>query len=159
MEQLTPIVITDTDEGAQSVSEVFLGGRLEVTSRSGISLTEARLLEALASFPSPAGKLLVLGNRTGVLAMAAVVCIPGLAAEVSSMDLHHHRAVERNLARNPCPWVSSRCEPDVRERGHYDIVCLQVSKGSFSDELIQDLLQQCHQALKKGGRCFVASEE
>jgi 16S rRNA (guanine1207-N2)-methyltransferase len=78
---------------------------------------------------------------------------------VSSLDLFHHHAVERNLLRNRATRIASRCEPDISERNHFDVVCIQASKGALSDELIQDLLQQSHLALKTGGRCFVAAEE
>ncbi len=154
----TTIWITEVTGDAEFTTEVFCDGQCTVISRSGLSLTEAHLTEALAQLQRPE-RLLILGNRTGALGMMAARLHPGLQAVVSSLDIFHHHAVERNLLRNLVPNVVSRCEPDIAERGFYDAVCLQVSKGTLSDELIQDLLQQSHLALKLGGQLYVATEE
>lgn len=150
-------IVDDANEGG-NVAETFLENRCHVVSRSGLSVTEAHLIEAIPQL-ARSEKMLILGNRTGALGMMAAALHPGLDVVVSSLDLFHHHAVERNLLRNQMARVVSRCEPDIAERNHYDVVCLQASKGALSDELIQDLLQQSHLALKMGGRCFVAAEE
>lgn len=142
----------------ETTSEAFFDNRYTVISRSGLSLTEAHLTEAIPLLSRPE-RLLILGNRTGALGMMATHFHSGLEVVVSSLDIFHHRAVERNLLRNPAEHIVSRCEPVIPERQHYDAVCLQASRGALSDELIQDLLQQSHLALKTGGRCFVAAEE
>jgi 16S rRNA (guanine1207-N2)-methyltransferase len=151
--------ITETEDDSESVSELFLDGRFEVISRSGLSLTEAHLIEAIPLFPPKAQRILVLGNRTGAIAMLAAHVHAGLQVTVSSLDVFHHYAVERNLRRNPAPGVLCRCEPYVEEREYFDAICLQISRGTTSNELILDLLQQCHLALKTGGLCFVTVEE
>lgn len=150
--------IADNAAGTETVSEPFLDGRCTVISRSGLSATEAHLV-GVVPLLSQAVRLLVLGNRTGALGMLAAECYPSLEVVVSSLDVFHHHAVERNLARNQAVRVAARCEADITERDHFDAVCLQASKGALSDELLQDLLQQSHLALKTGGRCFVAAEE
>lgn len=150
--------ITDLADGAEFTSEAFCDGQCEVVSRSGLNITEAHLTEALALFTRPE-RLLILGNRTGALGLMATQIHTGLQVIVSSLDVFHHHAVERNLLRNRVPGVTARCEPYVAERNQFDAVCLQVSKGTLSDELIQDLLQQSHLALKTGGQCYVATEE
>lgn len=156
-----PIIfhITETCGDIESQSELFLADQYEIISRSGLSQTEVHLIEAIPLFPAKSERLLVLGNRTGALAMMAASHHPGLEAIVSSLDCYHHHAVGRNLQRNTCPHVTSRCEANVPERDFFDAVCLQISPGTTSDELILDLLQQSHLALKPGGRCFVATEE
>jgi 16S rRNA (guanine1207-N2)-methyltransferase len=151
--------ITDTHEDNESISELFLNNKVNIISRSGLSLTETHLLEAIPLLPSNAEHLLVLGNRTGAIAMIATHLHPHLQAIVSSLDLFHHHAVERNLHRNRASRVTCRCEPAIRERSHFDAICLQISKGTTSNELILDLLQQCHLALKTSGLCFVTVEE
>ncbi len=151
--------ITDLQGSIESTAELFLDGKYEVISRSGLSVTEAHLIEAIPFFPAKPERLLVLGNRTGVLAMMAAHAHLGLEVIMSSLDCFHHHAVERNLLRNPTPGVTSRCEPYIPERDCFDAVCLQISKGTTSNELILDLLQQCHLSLKSGGRCFVVAEE
>lgn len=156
----TTFYITETCGDLESTTESFLDGKYEIVSRSGLSLTETHLIEsALPLFPATPERLLVLGNRSGALAMIAAHVYPGMEAIVSSLDFFHHHAIERNLLRNPDSKVVSRCEANIPERDYFDAVCLQISKGTLSNELILDLLQQSHQALKLGGRCFVTAEE
>ncbi|MEI7881323.1 MAG: methyltransferase [bacterium] len=151
--------ITETQGDLESTPELFLDGKYEIISRSGLSRTEAHLIDAIPLLPARAERLLVLGNRTGAFAMMATHFHPGLHAIVSSLDLFHHHAVERNLLRNPASGVTSRCEPNIPERDYFDAVCLQISQGTTSNELILDLLQQSQLALKIGGRCCVTVEE
>ena len=151
--------ITETQGDLESTPELFLDGKYEIISRSGLSRTEAHLIDAIPLLPAKAERLLVLGNRTGAFAMMATHFHPGLHAIVSSLDLFHHHAVERNLLRNPASGVTSRCEPNIPERDYFDAVCLQISQGTTSNELILDLLQQSQLALKIGGRCCVTVEE
>ncbi|MEI6562709.1 MAG: methyltransferase [bacterium] len=158
LELPTTFRITEANGEIDTTAELFFDGKFEIISRSGLSLTEAHLTEAIPLLKQPE-RLLILGNRTGALAMMATHIHPGLEVVVSSLDLFHHHAVERNLLRNPACPVTSRCEPYIPERNFYDAVCLQISKGTMSDELILDLLQQSHLALKTGGRCCVAAEE
>jgi 16S rRNA G1207 methylase RsmC len=150
--------IAEDDGDGETCAETFLDNRCTVISRSGLSVTESHLAETIPLL-GQAEHLLILGNRTGVVGMMAAHIHPRLNVVVSSLDLFHHHAVERNLLRNQAARVVSRCEPDVSERDCYDDVCLQASRGSLSDELIQDLLQQSHLALKTGGRCFMVAEE
>ena len=152
------IRITDPLDPTDSISETFLENRYDVISRSGLHPTETQLIKALPLLTAPAS-LLILGNRTGVLGMIASRVHPGLAVTASSLDIFHHHAIERNLGRNPFTSVTARCESDIPERDYFDAVCLQISTGAMSDELILDQLQQAQLALKKGGQCFVAAEE
>ncbi len=151
------IRITDPHEGS-AISETFLDNRFSVVSRSGLSVTEIQLIRALPMLTRPAN-LLIAGNRNGALGMIATRLHPGLNVVISSLDVFHHHAIERNLARNEPTSITPRCEAYVPERDHFDAVCLQVSKGAMANELILDLLQQSHLALKLGGQCFVAAED
>jgi 16S rRNA (guanine1207-N2)-methyltransferase len=150
--------IADTTDQTETITETYLDHRCAVISRSGLSLTESHLIEMIPLLSRPE-RLLILGNRTGALGMLAANLHPTLQVVVSSLDLFHHHAIERNLLRNRASRITARCEPDISERGTCDAVCLQASKGALSDELVQDLLQQSHLALKVGGRCFVTAEE
>lgn len=152
------IRITDPGFSAETASESFLANRYDVLSRSGLAPTEAQLIRALPLLKSPK-RLLVLGNRTGVLGMIASRVHEGAQVVASTMDLFHHHAIERNLARNPFTAVTARCEPDIAERDEFDAVCFQISKGSMPDELILELLQQSHLALKPNGMCWVSAED
>lgn len=152
------IRITDPPGYGTAVSESFLENRFDVVSRSGLHITETHLINALPTLSHPA-RMLILGNRTGTLGMIANRFHDDLAVVVSSLDIFHHHAIERNLARNPFISVTARCEPDIPERDLFDTVCLQLSAGGMADELILDLLQQSHLALRKDGTLMVAAEE
>lgn len=152
------INITGLDEARDSVSESFLENRYDVISRSGLSITEMQLIGALPQIPVP-GKMLILGNRSGVLGMIASRFYPDVSVTVSSLDIFHHHAIERNLGRNPFTYVTARCEAFIPEREYFNLICIQVSRGSMPDELIMDLLQQSHGALTKNGLCVVSAED
>ena len=152
------IRITDAPGMGSAVSESFLENRFDIVSRSGLHCTEAHLIGALNLLQHPT-RLLVMGNRTGALGMVANRFHPELEVTESSLDLFHHQAIERNLARNPFTTVAPRCESDIPERAHFDAVCLQVSSGAMADELILDLIQQSHLALKPDGTLMVAAED
>ena len=69
--------ITETQGDLDSTAECYLDGKYEVISRSGLSRTEAHLIEAIHLLPPKAERLLVLGNRTGAIAMIATHLHPG----------------------------------------------------------------------------------
>jgi len=156
----TPAVIiriTDRQKHDGATVESFLDARYQVVSHSGLNVAETQLIEALSLLREPR-RLLVLGNRTGASAMIAGDLHAGAETVVHALDLHHLNAVRRNLSRNEAGAVTSRCEPYVTERDHFDAVLLHVSEGAMTGELVLDLLQQSHQALRKDGRCLVAVE-
>ena len=152
------IRITDPNEYGDAHSKTFLENRFDIISRSGLTCTEIQLIKALPLMKHPE-RMLVLGNRSGVLGMIANRVHEGLQVITSTLDIFHHHAIERNLSRNPFTMIIPRCEAYVPERDCFDVVCLQLSKGAMADELILDLLQQSQQALKLGGQCFVSAEE
>ncbi len=88
---------------AQSTSETFLGGTLRVISHSGLHVTETLLIERLAHLSAAPASLLIAGNRTGAAAMAAAALFPQCALTCHAFDLHHARAILRNLAANGLP--------------------------------------------------------
>ena len=46
------------------------------------------------------------------------------------------------------------CKPYVEQKDIFDVIFLQLSKGGATRELTLDLIQQIHQALQMGGKCF-----
>lgn len=99
---MTVIHITDrTSE--KTTRETFLGGTLSVISHSGLHAAEKLLIERLAHLPTPPASLLVAGNRTGAIALAAHARFSGCALTCHVFDLHHARAIIRNLAANGLP--------------------------------------------------------
>lgn len=152
------IRITDPHDYGETRSETYLENRFDVISRSGLTLTESHLIKSLPLLKDPK-RLLILGNRTGVIGMIASRLYTSPEVIISSLDLFHHHAIERNLKRNPFTSCHPRCEAYLAETDYFDVVCLQLSKGAMPDELILDLLQQSHQSLRTGGQLFVTAEE
>ncbi len=148
------ISITDNRRALVVTEESFLGDQCFVTSRSGINIAEALLIEAIARLPDNC-RLLVCGNRTGAAAMAAQGLL-GAEVVVHTLDCYHQRKVKTNLERNNNTAVTVLCAPDIPERDYFDAALLQVSKGAMSNELLQDSLQQIHLAVKPGGKCLIA---
>ncbi len=148
------ISITDNRRALVVTEESFLGDQCFVTSRSGINIAEALLIEAIARLPDNC-RLLVCGNRTGAAAMAAQGLL-GAEVVVHTLDCYHQRKVKTNLDRNNNTAVTVLCAPDIPERDYFDAALLQVSKGAMSNELLQDSLQQIHLAVKPGGKCLIA---
>jgi len=163
-------------------TESFLGGDLRVVSHSGLHLTETLLLESLPRFASAPASLLVAGNRTGAAAMAAAMRFPDCAITCHAFDLHHARAILRNLAANQFsfafthdPFVSTfgakitNPLADVPPRfnvactasipaGLYEAALFMATPGTMTGELILDQLEEIHEGLAEGGTCVIACE-
>lgn len=148
------ITVTDEDKHTIVTEESFLGDQCFVTSRSGLSISESVLINSIVRLPD-CPRLLILGNRTGAVGMIAQQMIDATVT-MHTFDLFDQQEIELNLTRNNATELSIRCEPDISERDHFDAIMLQVSKGAMPNELIQDLLQQIHLALRDGGTCMVA---
>ena len=103
--------ITDLT-GHKTVRQAFRNGALQVISRSGLHAAEKMLLDHLGRLAPFPARLLVAGNRTGAAAMAAALHFPGCAVTCHAFDLHHARAIARNLTANAfsCRF---RCDPCV----------------------------------------------
>ncbi|MFH0879112.1 MAG: methyltransferase [Lentisphaerota bacterium] len=139
-----------------SFTERVWKGRVEIQSRSGLNATEKALIERLPGLRK-SSRVLVLGNRTGVVAMLAAECLEAADVEVICLDIHHALTVERNLARNGGgPVVRVRCQPHIGESEVFDLVLFQVTRGSMTGELMEDFLQQVHVGLKDKGRLLIA---
>ena len=148
------ISITDESQALVVTEESFLDDQCFVTSRSGINIAEGFLIEAIARLPDNC-RLLVCGNRTGAAAMAAQGLL-GAEVVVHTLDCYHQRKVKTNLERNHNTAVTVLCTPDISQTDYFDAALLQVSKGAMSNELMQDILQQIHLAIKPGGKCLTA---
>lgn len=175
---MTTLRITDRPD-RQARSESFLGGSIRVLSHSGLHATEALLIERLAHLPSAPAALLVAGNRTGASAMAASALYPSCRIACHAFDLHHVRAMLRNLQANGfapaflhdsdviapsdvaarkeagAPLVA--CTSSVPE-GPYDAALFMATPGTMTGELILDQLEDIHANLADGGTCVLACE-
>ncbi len=173
-------VITDL-AGVKTKTEAFLDGQYRVVSRSGLHPTEALLIENIRRLPPGLSVALVAGNRTGVVAMTVAANFPVASLVCHILDIHHVRAVGRNLAANGCafrfvaePFVTapadlSRVPPEASARfslactsdipvGNYDTALFMASAKSVSTELILDQLHDIHRKLAEGAVCMMACE-
>ncbi|MBI5307678.1 MAG: hypothetical protein HZB37_04925, partial [Planctomycetes bacterium] len=137
--------------------ELLFGGRYAVTSRSGLNVTETQIIEAFTGLARP-DNILFLENRTGASGMIAGDMFPHAQITIHCLDLYYANKIRRNLSRNGVSSVDVCCQPYVERKNAYDVVFLQLSKGGASKELALDLLQQIHQALRLGGKCFLSVE-
>ncbi|MDX9866492.1 MAG: methyltransferase [Kiritimatiellia bacterium] len=174
--------ITDLT-GHKTVRQAFRNGALQVISRSGLHAAEKMLLDHLGRLAPFPARLLVAGNRTGAAAMAAALHFPGCAVTCHAFDLHHARAIARNLTANafscrfrcdPCVTVpdavcvpagsgnggapvSLACTASLPD-GPFDAALFMATPGSTTGELLLDQLEDLHRVLAPGGVCLAACE-
>ncbi|MCF7920521.1 MAG: methyltransferase [Candidatus Cloacimonetes bacterium] len=139
-----------------NVLEKFIDKTVEVYSRSGLNETEKRLINVLPGLKEPQ-KILVLENRTGVLSMIASDMYPLAKVINLNTDRYYCDKIVHNLKHNEAGKVKVICEPDVT--GEYDVILWQQTKANLVKEYVFDLMQQCHQSLKRDGKLFLALEE
>ena len=177
---MTTIHITDLPE-AQTRSETFMDRALCIVSHSGLHPTEKLLIEQLARFSAAPASLLIAGNRTGATALAAAARFPGCAVTCHAFDVHHARAILRNLGANgrqaaflcdafvsppadlrssdsaPRPAFTVACTSQIPP-ATYDAALFMATPGTMTGELILDQLEDIQQNLAVGGTCVVACE-
>ena len=142
----------------QTKTEVFLDDTLTVVSHSGLHQTERLLIAHLPRLPPDTASLLVAGNRTGAVALAAAARFPGCAVTCHAFDLHHARAIARNLDAN---GMSSRLLHDgdaAIPPGQYAAALFMSTPGTTSSELILDQLEDIHRNLADGAPLLLACE-
>lgn len=183
---MTTLHITDLPKN-QTTRETFLGGELGIVSHSGLHPTEKLLIERLADLRAVSASLLVAGNRTGAVALAAHARTPGCALTCHAFDLHHARALLRNLAANglapaflhdpfvtpppdlaplrverpavdtPSPLPLVACTSQI-PAGAYGAALFMATPGTVTGELILDQLEDIHRNLADGAPCVIACE-
>lgn len=152
------ILITDKDKIKNPKKEFYLGKKFNVTSLGGLNPTEQRLIDVLPTL-TDTKKILIIGNRTGVIGMIAQNLFPDAEVNFHCIDLYHAASINRNLVRNSIKKVKVLCEPYINKANEINIILIQISKSSMQKELICDYVQQIHQALVKGGKCYVSLED
>ncbi|MCF7912668.1 MAG: methyltransferase [Candidatus Cloacimonetes bacterium] len=136
--------------------EKFLDFKYEVYSRSGINETEKRLIKKLPELNEPR-KILILENRTGVIGMIASDLFPEAEITLQNVDKYHSDKIEHNLKHNEVTRVKVLCQADID--GKYDAIYYQQTQANLVKEFVLDLVQQCHAALNKNGKLFLAMEK
>ncbi|NUO08328.1 MAG: methyltransferase [Candidatus Brocadia sp.] len=151
------ICITDRDNQTLIKEESFLSNQYKIISRSGLNVTEIQIIEILKELSIPA-RISFLENRTGVCGIIARHLYPEAEITMHCMDLYYANKIRRNLSKNGVSSVTVRCEPYVGQKDVFDVIFLQLSKGGVTKELALDFIQQVHQALQTGGKCFFSLE-
>ena len=175
------ITFTITDlSPKKSKTEHFWKNELSIQSRSGLHPAESALIENLPLFKQ-GSSLLITGNRTGAVAMAASVLFPKAQITCHTLDVHHAAAIVRNLRGNKldaefatdeyvyCAGAEDGAPPVTAESNSvivactsalttdtYDIALFMITPSTVSGELILDQLEQIHISLRMGGRCLIA---
>jgi 16S rRNA (guanine1207-N2)-methyltransferase len=174
------IRLTDRPQ-RQSKTETYLDNTLTVVSRSGLHKTEGLLLENLSRLGTSPAALLVAGNRSGAITLTAAARFPGCAITCHAFDLHHARAIARNLEANgtparffhdpfvrlggraPAPPAAPgaacavHCTASI-PAGPYAAVLFMATPGTMTGELVLDQLEDIHRNLADGGVCLLSCE-
>jgi len=136
--------------------EKFLDFKYEVYSRSGLNETEKRLIKKLQGVKVPK-RILILENRTGVIGMIASDLFPEAEIVIQNIDKFHSDKIEHNLKHNEVTTPQVICKADID--GKFDAVFYQQTQANLVKEFVLDLVQQCHAALKKNGKLWLAMEK
>jgi len=139
--------------------EKYLGGRIQVISRSGLNPSEAGLIRFLPkmNWKFKAGndrlvpRILTVGNRTGVVGQAAAHHFES-EATLHTFDIHHHRMMKKNILPALAKKVTPICQADLPEEETYDLAFFQLNRGNMSTELVADMTQQAALRLRPGGQ-------
>ncbi|MFA7172208.1 MAG: methyltransferase [Kiritimatiellia bacterium] len=174
--------ITDLT-GRRVSNETFLNKTVTVESRSGLHAAEKALINRINSIPL-SGNLLIVGNRTGVLAMIAATLQPDSHITCHTGDIHHAKTLCRNLQSNQfctqlifddfvtveesaeltedsCPPSSAGAVITVActtriPKGEFDNAFFMITPTTTTGEHTLDLLENIHQRLKVKGKCLIA---
>ena len=146
------------DRRGEHITETFAGAGVKVISRSGLHPVEAVLMDQVNSLRRP-GRLLVVGNRTAGVALAAAALHEGCRPLVHTTDHHHLKAALRNVSANRADdRVEAVCESVIGRAGEFDAALVQLCEGDQPGELIQEWIDEVRAAVKPGGRVIVAAE-
>jgi 16S rRNA (guanine1207-N2)-methyltransferase len=155
-----PFTLTTTDRlPPLARDERFLDGALLVRSRSGLHPTERALLERLPTLPRTVSRVLVAGNRTGVLPAAIHHLFPRTEVLAHVFDTHHRAIILRTLAGSRAETgIACVAAADIPRETPFDAAVLQLSRHAMPTELVIDLLEQVHEGLADGGVCLIGFE-
>ena len=173
-----------TDRKQRHKIQTFCDNQFTVLSHSGLHATEELLVGELGKVKNAPKRLLVAGNRTGVTAMIAASLFPECEITCHAFDLHHARAIRRNLFENG--WYAELvCDEGVKlftkgeegeksgeanpgrirvactasiPSGPYDLALMMFTHGLTTTELAFDQMEDIHKNLREGGVFIMASE-
>ena len=117
-----------------------------------------------------AGRILVAGNRSGGVAVAAMRRWPEAEVIAHAFDYHHARAIRKRLLDEGLPARNVRCsagvgvdgtdalQPAEDARRPFDVALFMTTPQSMPAELALDQLQDIHANLTEGGTLYAAFE-
>ena len=106
-----------------------------------------------------AKRILVAGNRSGGVAVAAMRRWPEAEVIAHAFDYHHARAIRKRLLDEGLPARNVRCAAGVGvEDGAYDLAFFMTTPQSMPAELALDQIQDIHANLSDGGTLYAAFE-
>ena len=138
-----------------------------------VTYAEAILAEEIKVLEDSDGlnqRILVAGNRSGGVAVAAMRRRPGAEVVAHAFDCHHARAIRKRLLDEGLPARNVRCSAGVGVEGTdalcppegtcppYDLAFFMTTPQSMPAELVLDQLQDIHANLKDGGVLYAAFE-
>ena len=121
-----------------------------------LTYAEALLLEEVLAAPPRAGRVLVAGNRSGVVVAEAMRAWPEAAVCAHAFDAHHARAIRDHLAGCGLDSEHVLCTPQVGEG--YASALFMTTPRSMPAELVLDQLQDIYLSLAEGGSLLAAFE-
>lgn len=135
--------------------DVFLGGRLEVGSAHGVRGVEKVLLEALDL--KLAGRVLVVGTREALAALAIARLFPQAEVHGFLLDAHDYHLAWGTLRRNPAANLHLHVQPDLPAEPEFDWAVLGFSHRGES-MLTGEILRQAWGCLKERGLLLAATD-
>lgn len=118
----------------------------------------------------PTRRILVAGNRSGGVAVAAMRRWPEAEVVAHAFDYHHARAIRKRLLDEGLPARNVRCsagvgvegtdslQPTEETRRPFDAAFFMTTPQSMPAELVLDQLQDIHANLAEGGALYAAFE-
>ena len=126
-----------------------------------LTYAEALLLERVLASPSRTGRVLVAGNRSGVVVAEAMRTWPDAEVRAHAFDFHHARTIRDHLAEGGFAVDGVLCTPSVNPDGEsapYAAALFMTTPRSMPAELVLDQLQDIYQNLAEGGELLAAFE-
>ena len=115
-------------------------------------------------------RIVVAGNRSGGVAVAAMRRWPEAEVVAHAFDYHHARAIRKRLLDEGLPARNVRCsagvgvegtdslQPTEETRRPFDAAFFMTTPQSMPAELVLDQLQDIHTNLAEGGALYAAFE-
>lgn len=126
-----------------------------------LTYAEALLLEAVLTSAPQQGRILIAGNRSGVIVAETMRTWKDAEVFAHAFDFHHARAICNHLEASECKTDNVLCTPWVvpsKDSPLYDSALFMTTPRSMPAELVLDQLQDIYTHLAEGGSLLAAFE-